>query len=371
LSHPPELKNYPDAIVKDFGERLSSALMTAQIRKSMGSLGGGKVYDLCEFDQEMRPFIEAYLQGGHDSTALIYAAMKAKEQELACVQDVHRAPNSTPLLDARAQQGMAQALEALHLAKAHVTAHTRGTWKKVEAECHEAILALMSVLAQQSDAAKVAPAKAPARAPDYVIEMDAIGGPCWVATGGGDPERTHDLSKAEIYATEQEARENAHAFASRYPSSKFRVRLKSEAEALQLMQGARSQTQTVSPTAPTGLSSQAQSTLGRWVNEHMERAVANGGMPDELVEIAVWLAAVDGDGLSSQAQSTIGRWVNEDMELAVANGANSVSMPDELVEIAVWLHELNKHEGCAPAATATHPAEAPIAEQPLYERPRA
>lgn len=259
LSHPPELKNYPDAIVKDCGERLSSALMTAHIRKSMGGLGGGKVYDLCDFDQEMRPFIEAYLQGDHDSTALVYAAMKTKEQELT----------------------------------------------------------------QQSDAAKVATAKAPARAPDYVIEMDAIGGPCWVATGGGDPERTHDLSKAEIYATEPEARENAYAFASRYQSRKFRVRLKSEAEALQLMQGDRSQTQTVSPTAPTGLSSQAQSTIGRWVNEHMERAVANGGMPEELVEIAV------------------------------------------------WLHELNKHEGCAPAATATHPAEAPIAEQPLYERPRA
>jgi hypothetical protein len=71
------------------------------------------------------------------------------------------------------------------------------------------------------------------------------------------------------------------------------------------------------------------------------------------------------------AQSTIGRWLNDDMGRAVANGANSVSMPDELVEIAVWLHALDKHEGTALAATATDSdAESPV-EEPLHERLRA
>lgn len=59
--------------------------------------------------------------------------------------------------------------------------------------------------------------------PDWLIEVDAIGGPCWVATGSGDPERTHRLEHAERYATEREAQENAHAFRRRYPQRKFRV----------------------------------------------------------------------------------------------------------------------------------------------------
>jgi hypothetical protein len=59
---------------------------------------------------------------------------------------------------------------------------------------------------------------------DYVIEMDAVGGPCWVATGGGDPERTHNIAQAERYATEREAMENAEAFRRKYPARKFIVR---------------------------------------------------------------------------------------------------------------------------------------------------
>lgn len=61
---------------------------------------------------------------------------------------------------------------------------------------------------------------------DYVIELNSVGGPCWVATGGGDPERTHLIECAEIYATEHEARESAAAFRSKYPNRKFFVRVK-------------------------------------------------------------------------------------------------------------------------------------------------
>lgn len=60
-------------------------------------------------------------------------------------------------------------------------------------------------------------------------------------------------------------------------------------------------------------------------------------------------------GLSIAAQSTIGRWLNEDMDRAVANGANSISMPDELVEIAAWLHAL------AEPAQQPDPAQEPVA----------
>ena len=61
---------------------------------------------------------------------------------------------------------------------------------------------------------------------DYVIELNSVGGPCWVATGGGDPERTHLIECAEIYATEHEAMESAAAFRSKYPNRKFFVRVK-------------------------------------------------------------------------------------------------------------------------------------------------
>lgn len=39
--------------------------------------------------------------------------------------------------------------------------------------------------------------------------------------------------------------------------------------------------------------------------------------------------------------AAIGRLVAMNMEQAVANGANSVSMPDDLVEIARWLADAN------------------------------
>lgn len=74
------LPNYPDPKVKEFGERVSSALMEAQCQVAMGGLGGCKTYDLSNFDADLRPYIAAYLDGGnHDSLAVIYAAMRTKE----------------------------------------------------------------------------------------------------------------------------------------------------------------------------------------------------------------------------------------------------------------------------------------------------
>lgn len=59
---------------------------------------------------------------------------------------------------------------------------------------------------------------------DYVIQMDAVNGPCWVTSGGGDPERTHRIEFAERHVTRYEAFENASAFRRQFPARKFDVR---------------------------------------------------------------------------------------------------------------------------------------------------
>lgn len=50
----------------------------------------------------------------------------------------------------------------------------------------------------------------------WVIEIDAVGGKCYVATGSGDPERTCHLEHAEKYPNEKEARYNAYVFSAKY-----------------------------------------------------------------------------------------------------------------------------------------------------------
>ena len=75
------LPNYPSPEVKEFGERVASVLMAANIRKSMSGLGGCKPYDPADFEPDMLPYIEAYFEGDHDSVAIMYAAMRTKELE--------------------------------------------------------------------------------------------------------------------------------------------------------------------------------------------------------------------------------------------------------------------------------------------------
>ena len=59
--------------------------------------------------------------------------------------------------------------------------------------------------------------------PDWVIEIESVNGPCWVNEGiEGDPGRTHELSHAERYATENEAQENYFALCRKYPNRKFK-----------------------------------------------------------------------------------------------------------------------------------------------------
>lgn len=75
------IPNYPSPEVKQFGERVSEALIDASIRNSMGGLGGCPIFDLADFDEDLQPYVVAYLEGNHDSAAIMYAAMKTKELE--------------------------------------------------------------------------------------------------------------------------------------------------------------------------------------------------------------------------------------------------------------------------------------------------
>ena len=77
-----KIPNYPAPEVKAFGEKVSAAMYDASIRSSMGGLGGCRTFDLSDFDADVRPYIEAYLQGDLDSVAIIYAAMRTKELEV-------------------------------------------------------------------------------------------------------------------------------------------------------------------------------------------------------------------------------------------------------------------------------------------------
>lgn len=74
-----KLENYPNQEVIDFGEKVAAALVDANIRKSLGGLGGCKAYDPADFDPDVLPYVNAYIGGKADSVALIYAAMKSKE----------------------------------------------------------------------------------------------------------------------------------------------------------------------------------------------------------------------------------------------------------------------------------------------------
>ena len=76
------LPNYPYQEVKEFGERISEAMFEASIRQSMAGLGGCKEFQIEDFDEDMRPYILAYLEGNFNSTSIIYAAMRTKELEL-------------------------------------------------------------------------------------------------------------------------------------------------------------------------------------------------------------------------------------------------------------------------------------------------
>lgn len=47
----------------------------------MEGLGGCKAFDMSDFDEDVRPYVEAYLEGNSDSVAITYAAMRTKELE--------------------------------------------------------------------------------------------------------------------------------------------------------------------------------------------------------------------------------------------------------------------------------------------------
>ena len=76
------MANYPCEEVRAFGELISSALLDASVRKGFAGLGGCMPYHKEDFPPETWPYIEAYLEGENDSVAIMYAAMRTKEQEV-------------------------------------------------------------------------------------------------------------------------------------------------------------------------------------------------------------------------------------------------------------------------------------------------
>lgn len=77
-----QLPHYPCDEVRAFGELVGSALFDASVRKGFAGLGGCLPYRKEDFPPETWPYIEAYLEGENDSTAITYAAMRTKEQEI-------------------------------------------------------------------------------------------------------------------------------------------------------------------------------------------------------------------------------------------------------------------------------------------------
>lgn len=59
---------------------------------------------------------------------------------------------------------------------------------------------------------------------DYLIEIEAVNGPCWVNEEmDGDPGRTCRIENAERYCTRNEANENMNAIRRKYPNRSYKV----------------------------------------------------------------------------------------------------------------------------------------------------
>lgn len=60
------------------------------------------------------------------------------------------------------------------------------------------------------------------RSQDYVIEIEAVNGPCYLNQDlEGDPGRTHNIAKAERFSTENEAKETLAAVRKKYPTRSY------------------------------------------------------------------------------------------------------------------------------------------------------
>lgn len=71
-----------DPRVKEFGERVNSAMFDAAIRSSLGGLGGCPNFNILDFEEDVRPYVLAYLECNGNSIAITYVAMCDKQNEL-------------------------------------------------------------------------------------------------------------------------------------------------------------------------------------------------------------------------------------------------------------------------------------------------
>jgi len=78
------ISNYPCKEVKEFGERVSAALLNTNIKDSTCKKN--------DFDEDLRPYIEEYLNNG-DSIAIVYTAMRTRELSITGQQTVPVEPS--------------------------------------------------------------------------------------------------------------------------------------------------------------------------------------------------------------------------------------------------------------------------------------
>jgi hypothetical protein len=80
---------YPSLEVKAFGERLMSAMFDASVRKSMAGLGGCLEYNLKDFDEDLGPHIQRYIN--NDCNVIVAVHEKKGCVEMRAFDNIEKA----------------------------------------------------------------------------------------------------------------------------------------------------------------------------------------------------------------------------------------------------------------------------------------
>lgn len=73
----------PSTQARHIGDKLSECLVTAQVRSSMGGLGGSPKFDLRDYPEELRDLIKAFVDDELSAVEATYIAMRRAEAQHA------------------------------------------------------------------------------------------------------------------------------------------------------------------------------------------------------------------------------------------------------------------------------------------------
>lgn len=73
----------PSTQARHVGDKLSECLVTAQVRSSMGGLGGSPKFDLNDYPEELRDLIKAFVDDELSAVEALYIAMRRAEAQHA------------------------------------------------------------------------------------------------------------------------------------------------------------------------------------------------------------------------------------------------------------------------------------------------